>query len=293
MTVRKFSDQGFDDYRKERKRIQAKLGPQGPAHSYDNHALRELEQVEAREVRDQKLTREVHDFFAAATRQAASIVERVARDAQQEAGERVEQEMESFLIDSLTRMNTFILTVMRERRGVAETQMEPMLGNIVGASLDEFRWAGTASIEDKHIGQDPFETPVDEVQREFREQVGHGGHAPAGDPVPIDEHLVADVAPAEDDTAAPEAPVAAMPAPARAEPRTELPKVAPAPRPSAASTPAAAAAAKPTAVPSSVPSNDLDRFKEALKTLVRQGTMSRDEARIAWQTRVASLGGKV
>ncbi|MGB3970170.1 MAG: hypothetical protein WBO45_25775, partial [Planctomycetota bacterium] len=188
MTVRKFSDQGFDDFRKERKRMRAKLGPQG-GHAYDNQALRELEQVEAREVREQQLTREVHDFFAAATKQAASIVERVARDVQQVTGERVEQEMESFLIDSLARMNTFVLTVLHQRRGgIAETHVEPSIGNLVGAPLDEFRFAGTADVGDKHIGQDPFATPVDEVQREFREQVAprdDGGGA-----VPIDQHLV-------------------------------------------------------------------------------------------------------
>src|SRR5687767_6655466 len=112
MTVRNFSDQGFDDFRKERKRMQAKLGPQGPATGYENQALRELEQAEAKEVREQQLTREVHDFFAAATKQAAQIVDRVAKDAQEITGARVEQEMESFLIDSLARMNTFVLTVL-------------------------------------------------------------------------------------------------------------------------------------------------------------------------------------
>jgi hypothetical protein len=198
MTVRKFSDQGFDDYRKERKRTQAKLGPQAPSLGYDNQALRELEQVEAREFRDQRLTREVHDFFAAATRQAASIVERVAKDAMAQTGERVEQEMESFLIESLGRMNTFVLSVLKERRPqVAETQMEPSVGNIVGESLDEFRAEGTAEMEDKHLGQDPFDTPVEEVRREFREQVGDAAAAEAV--TPIDQHLVASMQGAEDE----------------------------------------------------------------------------------------------
>lgn len=287
MTVRKVSDQGFDDFRKERKRMQAKIGPQAPTLGYENQALRELEQVEAREVRDQQLTREVHDFFQAATRQAASIVERVAKDALQETGARVEQEMESFLIDSLTRMNTFIMAVLKERRGpVAETRMEPSVGNIVGPSLDEFRFAGTSAVEDKHIGQDPFDTPVDDVQREFREQVGQASGATDEAPMPIDQHLVAAVQPA-DEAATDDAP----PPPAAAVP----------PRPTAAPAPAAMPATSRTTAALPMPSEtkaaaganaDLERFKEALKSLVRQGTMTRDEAKAAWQTRLQAMGRK-
>src|SRR5688572_3959114 len=186
MSIRKLGDQGFDDFRKERKRMQAKLGPQTSTLGYENQALRELEQVEAKEVRDQQLTREVHDFFTAATRQAASIVERVAQDAMQETGARVEQQMEAFLIDSLARMNSFVLAALNQRRGsqVAEAQVEPSLGNMPGATLDEFRWEGTADIGDRHIGQDPFATEVEDVRREFREQVGET--TPADEPASID-----------------------------------------------------------------------------------------------------------
>ena len=35
---------------------------------------------------------------------------------------------------------------------------------------------------------------------------------------------------------------------------------------------------------------ELERFKGALRSLVRQGTMSKDEARAAWVTRLRSLG---
>lgn len=277
MTVRNFSDQGFDDYRKERKRMQAKLGPQAPYLNYENQALRELEQAEAQEARDQKLTREVHDFFAAATRQAASIVEKVAKDALQATGAQVDAEMEQFLIDALTRMNTFIVTVLRERRGpIAETQLEPSLENIVGASLDQFRWAGTAEVDDKHIGQDPFETAVDDVQREFREQVGQS--AAAEQPASIDEHRVA----ALQSEGSPEPAAEGEPA------NGSLPVVAPTSRTSAAATVRAAA---PTPAPTAPP-NDFDRFKEALKSLVKQGMMTREEARAAWQARVEALKTK-
>jgi len=270
MTIRKQGDSGFDDFRKERKRIQAKVGRTSSAQDYDNHALRELEQAEEREVRDQQLTREVHDFFAAATRQAASIVDRVARDAERQAGERVEQEMESFLIDSLARMNSFVLTVLKERRGsVAETRKEPSIGNLVGTLLDEFRNAGTADVGDKHIGQDPFATPVDDVQREFRQQVGTSPTDTDG-ARPIDQHLVAAV-------------VSEEPAPA-ADAAPALPEVTARTRATANEPPATDA--------TGLPSDELDRLKEALKSMVRQGLMTRDEAKAAWQVRLQALATK-
>lgn len=290
MTVRNFTDQGFDDYRKARKRMQAKIGAQGQDAGYENHALRELEKVEAKEFREQQLTREVHDFFAAATKQAAAIVDRVAQDVQQMTGERVEQEMESFLIDSLTRMNTLVMTVLQQRRGpIAETQLEPRVANLVGAPLDEFRWAGTAETGDRHIGQDPFATAVDEVQREFRQQVP--ASSATDDAVPIDQHLVASVASVEQPDQATEpvpAPVAAS-ASAAVEP-SALPSVTPTTRTSSAVAPRppepAAAAVEPN------PNDELERFKSALRALVKQGVMTKDEARAAWQTRLQALGRK-
>jgi hypothetical protein len=283
MTLRS-ADQ-FDNFRKERKRMQAKLGPQPGALGYDNKALRELEEVEAKEIHEQRLTREVHEFFATATRQAASIVERVAKSAEAETGARVEQEMEAFLIDALSRMNTFVVTALQQRRApVAETDMEPRLGRIVGQSLDDFRWEGTADIGDKHIGQDPFDTDVEEVQREFRAQMGDVPEAPAS--VPIDEHLVASVDDDEmasryqsdeettDEGGEPEAANdGGDEAGSAPEERRE-----PAPRPAPA-----------TPSGSSV-NEELERFKSALGSLVRAGTMSKDEARAAWRTRLAALG---
>ena len=288
MSIRKFGDQGFDDFRKERKRMQAKLGPQASTLGYENHALRELEQVEAREVREQQLTREVHDFFSAATRQAASIVERVAQDAMQETGQRVEQQMEAFLIDSLARMNSFVLAVLNQRRGsqVAEAQIEPSLGNLPTALLDEFRWEGNAESADRHIGQDPFATEVEDVRREFRSQVGET--AATDTPAPIDDHLVAAREPAANDGADTDAdtdaetPPAKAPAAAAATP----PRTTAAPAPlTVGETPAAAAPA--AAIPA-----ELEQFKNALKALVRQGVMSRDEARAAWEKRLQGLGLK-
>jgi hypothetical protein len=285
MSIRKYGDQGFDDFRKERKRMQAKLGPQASTLGYENHALRELEQVEAKEVREQQLTREVHDFFSAATRQAASIVEKVAQDAMQATGERVEQQMEAFLIDSIARMNSFVMAVLNQRRGsqVAEAQVEPSLGNLPGALLDEFRWEGTTG--DQHTGQDPFATEVEDVQREFRAQVPQSEQPDQA--APIDQHLVAAMEPADAPEAEEHPAAAAMPAPSPAPARATA----------ATATPVAAAATTTAAAPAAAPAGagvppELEQFKGALKALVRQGVMSRDEARAAWEKRLQSLGLK-
>jgi hypothetical protein len=323
MTVRKLNDQGFDDFRRERKRVQAKLGPQSSALGYENQALRELEVVEANEMRDRQLTREVHEFFASATKQAAAIVDRVAKDAQQEAGERIEQQMEQFLIDALGRMNTFVMAVLQQRRGpVAETQLEPRIGNLPQPTLDEFRSAGTAETGDKHFGQDPFATPVEDVQREFRSA---RSDTESGDlAVPIDQHLVASLdgggpkptAAMEQENADPDitirlpdppparsrstaAPIVA-PRPVAEKPLAVPPTVA-APAPAAVAAPAApsakpaarSAAPAPLVAPApatTTPQDELERFKGALKALVRQGVMSREEARAAWDARLQSLG---
>lgn len=277
MSIR--SNDQFDNYRKERKRLQAKMPVTGSALGYENKALRELEQVEEREVRDQQLTKEVHDFFAHATRQAAGIVEKVAREAQQEAGVRVEQEMEGFLIDALARMNSFVVTVLNQRRGpVAEARIEPRVANIVGDSLDEFRWEGTAEVGDKHIGQDPFDTDVEEVRRQFRAEVGAASGQDAGS-VPIEEHLVADMQTESKDDADAEAPLGKATA-------GKANDVAP-PKPAIRETARITAAVTPMTGPS--PAAELERFKSALKALVMQGTMTRDEARAAWQTRLKAM----
>jgi len=146
---------GFDDYRLQRKRMQAKLGLQQNSLGYENNALKELEQVEAREVREQQLSREVHDFFAAATKQAAAIVEKVARDAESAIGSRIQEEMESFLRDALERVNGMVgaLLVKQQRNPkLAQADVEPKIGNLDSQILDEFRWEGTAEGADKHIG---------------------------------------------------------------------------------------------------------------------------------------------
>jgi len=290
MHLRKHSDQGFDDFVRERKRVRAKLGPKESVLGYENQALRELEQVEAREVREQQLTREVHDFFAEATKQAAAIVEKVSQEAQEEQGQRLQTEVEGFLIDALSRMNTFVVSAMQKRKNenIAETQVEPDVKHLVGPELDEFRYAGTPEARDAHIGQDPFATPVEEVQAEFRAVVAElEGKQPKT--ASIDEHLVAEASEDEDDAYESEGVDEEYSQYDYSEEEEaeleEVEHVEPEPQPTTHSE-----AAAPPEQEGSDPDAELETFKNALKALVRQGVMQREEARAAWLARLESMG---
>ena len=295
MPVDKISDQSFDAFRRERKRLQSKLPAQGSVLGYENSALRELEQVEAREVRDQQLTREVHEFFATATRQAAAIVEKVAHDAEEEAGERMQEEVETFLMDTLERMNGFILSVMHNRPNadLAETHVEPDVKHLIGPELDAFRTEGASATREAHIGQDPFATDLEDVQREFRAVVAEmEDQGPEADS--IEEHLVAQSslgdeqdarARAEEPGDEGESPVyqsfsdVAEDEPAEADPEVALDATA-------------ATLAEPEEQEEPSVEEVLETFKGALKALVRQGVMEREEARAAWNARLVALGRK-
>lgn len=293
MQPRKNTDQ-FDDFRRERKRVRAKLGPQQSVLGYENSALRQLELQEAEEVRDQQLTREVHDFFAAATRQAAAIVEKVSHDAEEQACERMQGEVQGFLMDTLSRMNGFIMTVMQQRQNlnVAETHVEPDVKHLVGSELDEFRYEGSPEVRDAHIGQDPFATPLEDVQREFRAVVAdRDGEQQA--PESIDGHLVAEVCDGDSaDGMAAEAEGDAMLAESKYE--------QPAPAQSGSTEQSTRDDANEDThseigddEPVPTVEEELETFKGALKALVRQGVMQREEARAAWNARLQAIARAV
>ncbi|MBK8101203.1 MAG: hypothetical protein IPK26_29325 [Planctomycetes bacterium] len=248
-------DEGFEKYRKERQRRRLTAEPMRPL-GEQHGALRELEEVEQREQMERQLSREVHEFLECATKTAASIVQKVSATARERVCAQLESEMEDFLLDAASRLNHFVGDMLSSRRGqVAEQRVEPHVHNLVGAPLDGFRFAGTAHLADKHIGQDPFATEVEDVSREFRAQM------PAH-PEPVN--------------GAAAAPDAASEAPAPVEPATAVPEAG------------VVEAAVPT--PAAPAGNaDLESFKAMLKDLVKQGLMTRDEARAAWQQRVARV----
>ncbi|MGE3174097.1 MAG: hypothetical protein AB7O97_15830 [Planctomycetota bacterium] len=263
---------GFENYRRERERLRRLgIGDKRPLSGPAN-ALRELEAVEAREERDRQLSLEMQDFFESATRTAAEIVQKVASSAKVRIDEQLSDEMEEFLLDSITRMQGLITAVLRTNsNSTAEQVIEPLMHNLVGSMLDGFRSAGTAET-DKHLGVDPMATDLEDVKREFEAKIPHvvEDELPAVQPTvrvdpfaatpppeldarpPIEEHLVAEVH----------------------EPENPQADAGDAPEPE-----------EPKAV---APEQDLQRFKQALESLVRQGQMTKEEARAALKARKAA-----
>lgn len=181
----------FESFRRERlrnKRRQPGAGEVG----FDAGPLRELQAYEARELHDQQVSREVQEFFHAATRQAASLVEKVAREAENKAGERIRSEMDAFLRDAMTRVTALVEQWdhgATDHSGAAtpEQGLQPSVKNL-GSNLDLFRNQGTASTASKHLGLNPLAVSVADVMRMLRGQAT----AKVAD---IEEHLVATATP--------------------------------------------------------------------------------------------------
>lgn len=269
-------DAGFEEYRRQRERRRRAAGPSARVLSGPADALRELEEAEAREERDRQLSREVHEFFQSATQKAAGIVRKVAETAKEQADEQLSSEMEQFLLETLQRMESFVASLMfKKQGGVAEEQIEPHIRNIVGRQLDQFRSAGSDGGQ-RHLGMDPTATDLEDIVRGFRARLpGLPQMAAAADPEADESHTLGG------------APRADIEEHLVAEMHREMqPEEQEDPR-HGGSAHGEAAPAEPN--PAAARANDLERFKEALKTLVRQGTMSKAEARAAWEARLATM----
>lgn len=250
---------GFDSYRRERERmrrmgIAEKRTLSGPA-----NALQELDAVERREERDRQLSIEMQDFFSSATQVAAEIVQKVATSAKVQLDSRLSEEMADFLRESIERMQHIVTAVLEKNTdSTAEQVIEPLMHNLVGSLLDEFRKSGTSKA-DKHLGLDPMAQSLEAVRQDLMAHLPHtkgeGEHllttapqegfgAPrqqkglVGQKPDIEDHLVAE-------TNKPKAPAAK-----RADAQ-----------------------------------GDLDRFQKALEKLVKKGQMTRAEADAALAAR--------
>ncbi len=149
------TDPNFEQFRRQRKRAQVRYS--GPQRT--DAVVREIQEYESKQIHEARLTREVHEFLEDATRQAASIVEKVTIAAEHEVAERLQTEMQTFLAETVRRATTFLMQIQTKRGRASLTEMEPQVSNLVGPALDAFRFEGTAQLKDKHIGQDPFYEP--------------------------------------------------------------------------------------------------------------------------------------
>jgi hypothetical protein len=247
---------GFDSYRRERERmrrmgITEKRTLSGPA-----NALQELDAVERREERDRQLSIEMQDFFSSATQVAAEIVQKVASSAKVQLDSRLSEEMADFLRESIERMQHIVTAVLEKNTdSTAEQVIEPLMHNLVGSLLDEFRKSGTSKA-DKHLGLDPMAQSLEAVRQDLMAQLPQGKG----------EQLLTT------------APQEGLGAPRQkglvgAKPDIEDHLVAEASKPKAPAGKRAEA------------QGDLDRFQKALEKLVKKGQMTRAEADAALAAR--------
>jgi len=254
-------DSEFEAYREERNYRRRQRTKTVRPHGQPNKVWEELNAHEEDEIQDRLLTREVHDFFADATKMAADIVSRVTEERALELSERLRTEMEEFLRATIRRANQFI-EVLGDGGERAEEIREADMRNLVGRVLDEFRAEGTAQVEDRHLGQDPFKTKVSVNE-------GQDTNAPATDddlgmPTqridPSELGLVPTIS-GEDEDDVPQGfdtkPEGTLEDPAENQP--EDPPMAEA---------------------------EKAKLRQALKTMVRQGLMSKDEARETYRARI-------
>ncbi|MCC6671642.1 MAG: hypothetical protein IT458_11305 [Planctomycetes bacterium] len=236
-------DSSFEKFAKDRRfrRAQASEGFQPQGKNYQ--VMRAIEAAEANEVRDQRLSRDVQSFFEDATRVAATMVQKYAERKQTEEGQKIRDEMERFLYESIQRAQSFIVALQSAEGPEAEMNLEVHMRNLVGPLLDSFRHEGNAQVPDKHIGLDPFQVedpapPAEEVK-------------------PIEEHIVAQAA-AERTVAGPS---------------------------EAKSGKGKKAKSREDALDEAA--EDPEKLKDALRVLVRNGLMSREEAQQAYRQRMA------
>jgi len=253
-------DTNFDKFRRERRQRRAQFGNL-PATAAKTTGVRDIEAYEARQMHETKLTRDVHDFLAEATKHAAAIVEKVTQVAEAETAQRLAREMHEFLEETLRRAARFMELVHSQRSGAALQDLEPHVSNLVGPALDEFRFEGTAQLADKHIGQDPF---VDAPSSE-PDDAAASSDEDRGDAEPC----------ADGREARPES---AAPPPAVAAATTQ-------PAPAAGPAPAAPALTEVFGTELTARMcRDPETLKNALKALVKSGVLSPDDAREAYRT---------
>lgn len=271
-------DSSFEKYRRDRtfRRLQSAGDKRGDGRS--SSVLQQLEAAERSELRSETLSREVHEFFADATRTAAGIVQNISENHEQEADRKIRRDIEDFLQDVIRRAEVF-MTVLHANRepGAQQTEVETTLRNILGPRLDGFRAEGTARLGDKHLGQDPFGTPIElRGDAESGEEADGEPEAPESgssalrqpEPIPGDDQPAAEGWVETD-------PIDPMQPPAKVD-------KAPQPAPRAAAKPAPRTPPEAAAMLPGLPS-DPEKLRTTLKALVLNGVLDREQAQAMYR----------
>lgn len=286
----KNGDINFDKFRKDRRHRRAQFGGV-PATEAKANGLRDADAYEERQVQETRLTRDVHDFLAQATRQAAAIVEKVTQAAEIETTQRLSREVQEFLQETVRRAASFLRLVQTGKLGTGTRDVEAHVSNLLGQALDSFRFEGTAQVADKHIGQNPFlvddgdgegEDSVGEDATEELESPALEAAPPAPEPKAAPPERKAPAKPVETHDVTAAAKVHAAP---EASTRAEPPRAEP-----LGAEPAEAAAIAPAGCPSldALLGGDIETLKRALKALVKAEVMTQDQAREIYRADLAA-----
>ncbi len=273
----KGTDPDFEAYREERNyRRRQRTKTERPGGS-DNKVWEELNAQEEHEIQDRMLTRQVHDFFSDATKMAADIVTKVTEKHEEDVSAQLRDEMEEFLRDTIRRAAEFI-EVLDKSGELGEEILEADMKNLVGRALDGFRAEGTAQVEDKHLGQDPFATELDSTtgsgQREDTDEADN-------DLLPT-QHIDESELKLEPPSPAGEGSDFAEGFVGEAKAQRQLDN----PQEEQAEQEEQAKPAEQEEKPATTLSGaDKVKLREALKTMVRQGLMSKTEARETYRTK--------
>ena len=296
-------DSSFEKYRRDRtfRRLQSAADKRHDPKTAS--VLAQLEAAERSEVRSETLSREVHEFFADATRQAAGIVQQISQDHEQHKGLRLGSEIEDFLHDVIQRAETFMNALHQQRPdGAQTTDLEATMRNIVGPQLDGFRAEGTAQLQDKHLGQDPFFQELEEVSVSTPTQLTpqfqefeKGTQFPSEMPPGVEEVAEQTIEPIDHDGPR-ESPVDWVETGAiEASDEPEAEPSEPAPEAHATPEPVSEAPPEPTPAPEPEPKSspavdvlpglptDVEKLKTTLKALVHSGVMQREEAQAMYR----------
>lgn len=267
---RKDSSSSFERFRRERA-AKGQVRSVGSGSSVANEALRELEAYENKEMEEERLRSEVTEFFDQANRQAAVLVDKVARAEREQSSSQLSEEMQAFLSETMRRMTQLVTRVMNSdpTGRIAEANLDASMSTITGPVLDGFRQEGTSETSVNHIGKNPLAVDLAALRREIDAILAEEGPAPE---------------------VVPEKPLRAM-VDVEAHPIVDLMKHegTPAGKADSASTPEAT----PSGASVGKPAFDQEtiRFREVLRGLVRKGLMSEEEARSAWYARRALARG--
>ncbi len=150
------NDEFFETFRREKSmRRRQRLGVTTSGEKATNDAARTLAEDERKEALDIRLQREMMEFVESTTRVAAKILTEVEEQKARLLSEQISKEMREFFKNTLCRAEELVRSLHSMGLSLKdpETDIEPHLGKLDTETLDEFRVEGSAEGAKLHLGQ--------------------------------------------------------------------------------------------------------------------------------------------